>query len=433
MMDFDQLGRTCVIGLQWGDEGKGKIVDVLLDHFDVVVRYSGGSNAGHTVVIDDQKFALHQLPSGILRDNITSIITGGAVIDPAVLLGEIESMRARNIRIDGTLHISDRTHLVFPYHRREDQLAETAGGSAGKLGTTARGIGPCYSDKMSRRFGVRICDLARPDKLREKLRWIVAHKNAYFAALYDVRDPLEADTIVDEYLSFGRQLEPFVCDTTTLLHQLLADKKRILFEGAQGILLDIDSGTYPFVTSSNAGPGSICSTAGLPPRAVESVVGVVKSYTTRVGDGPFPTEQDNEVGAQIRERGHEYGTTTGRPRRCGWFDAVSAKYSAMICGVDRLAVVHLDSVSGMHELNICVEYQLNGRRVDGFPADPYALDEVQPVYQTLAGWSEEIGHCRRLDELPTAARAYLDRLSECVGVPIGLVGVGPARDQTIFV
>ena len=431
MMDFEQLGHTCVVGLQWGDAGKGKIVDVLLEHFDVVVRYSGGSNAGHTVVIDDQKFALHQLPSGILRKNITSIITGGAVIDPAVLLGEIESLRARDIQIDGALHVSDRAHLVFPYHRREDQLAENAGG-AGKLGTTARGIGPCYSDKMSRRFGVRICDLSRPDRLRERVRWIVAHKNAYFAALYDVREPLEADAIVDEYLAFSKQLEPFVCDTTTLLHKLLGENKRILFEGAQGNLLDVDSGTYPYVTSSNAGPGSICSTAGLPPRAVQAVVGVVKAYTTRVGGGPFPTEQDNAIGALIRERGNEYGTTTGRPRRCGWFDAVSAAYSAVTCGVDHLAVVHLDSVSGMQELKICVGYEHNGRRLDGFPADPYTLEEVQPVYATLDGWSEEIGGCRRLDELPAAARAYLDKLSECVGVPVGMVGVGPARDQTIL-
>ncbi len=433
MTDPHNHEHTCVVGLQWGDEGKGKIVDVLMEHFDVVVRYAGGPNAGHTVVIGSEKFALHQLPSGVLRDNITSIISAGAVIDPAVLLGEISSLQARGIDPSRRLHVSDRAHLILPYHRREDQLAEGAAPDEGRLGTTARGIGPCYSDKMSRRFGLRIGDLRRPDRLRERIKSIVAHKNAYFAAVYDVRSPLDARAIADEYIEFGSELSPYVCDTALLLNRLLGEGKRVLFEGAQGALLDVDYGTYPFVTSSNAGPGGIPGSAGVPPRQVRRIVGVVKAYATRVGGGPFPTEQDNDIGQGIRERGNEYGTTTGRPRRCGWFDAVAVRYAAMVTGADGLAVMHLDTVAGMESINICIGYRRAGKAVNGLPADAYEYEEIEPVYETLPAWDEDLRQCRRLDDLPANARNYLNKLSEAVGVPVELVSVGPSREQTIRV
>jgi adenylosuccinate synthase len=355
------------------------------------------------------------------------------VIDPAVLLGEISSLRARGIDPGRRLHVSDRAHLILPYHRREDQLAEGAAGDEDRLGTTARGIGPCYSDKMSRRFGLRICDLQRPDRLRERIKAIVAHKNAYFAAVYDVRAPLDARAIADEYIEFARELSPYVRDTALLLNQLLGEGKRVLFEGAQGTLLDVDYGTYPFVTSSNAGPGGVGGSAGVPPRTVQRVLGVVKAYATRVGGGPFPTEQDNEIGERIRERGNEFGTTTGRPRRCGWFDAVAVRYAAMVTGADGLAVMHLDTIAGMESLNICVGYRRAGKAVNGLPADAYDYQDIEPIYETLPAWDEDLRDCRKLADLPATARSYLDRLSECVGVPVAVVSVGPGREQTIHV
>lgn len=433
MPDFDSLGNTCVVGLQWGDEGKGKVVDALLEHYDAVVRYSGGANAGHTVVVGDARFALHQLPSGIIRPNVASVIAGGTVIDPAVLLGEIAALRERGVAVGDNLHISDRAHVVMPYHRMEDQLAEKRAADADRLGTTARGIGPCYADKMSRRFGVRVCDLYRPDRLRERLAAIVAHKSAYFAAVYEARETPSAARIADEYLQFAEHMRRFVCDTAALVNGMLSGGKRVMFEGAQGSLLDVDHGTYPYVTSSNACTGGAASGAGVPPTAIRSTVGVIKAYSTRVGAGPFPTELKDDLGAEIRERGHEYGTTTGRPRRCGWLDAVAARYAAMICGATHLAVVHLDSVAGMPELNVCVGYQHGGRVLSTFPADAHTLDEVTAVYRTFAGWSENIGQCRSLDELPATARAYLAGVSEIIGVPLSIVSVGPAREQTIYV
>ena len=431
-MDWGSLGNTCVVGLQWGDEGKGKVVDVLVTHFDAVVRYSGGANAGHTVVVGNDKFALHQLPCGVLHDHVVGMITCGSVIDPAVLLGEIESLRARGVRVR-SLRISDRAQLVFPYHRRQDLLAEQAAPPVGKLGTTGRGIGPCYADKVSRRWGVRVCELYAPDRLRNRLGTIISHKNAYLSALYDFRESFDATAITDEYLAFAEQLRPFVCDTTVELNEMLAQGKRVLFEGAQGSLLDIDHGTYPFVTSASAGVGGVFSGAGVPPSAVQSIVGVVKAYNTRVGAGPFPTELSGAIGDTIRERGGEYGTTTGRPRRCGWFDGVAASYSAMIAGPTHLAVLHLDTLSGLGELNMCVGYRCGAEMLNTFPSDTYLLDEAQPVYETLAGWEEDIGQCRRLSDLPAAARAYLDAISDRLGVPIGMVGVGPAREQTIII
>ncbi len=432
-MMLDQLAPTCVVGLQWGDEGKGKVVDVLMEHHDVVVRYSGGANAGHTIVVNDERFALHQIPSGIIRDNATCVLGPGTVIDPAVLLGEIHNLRERGISVDDRLKISTRAHLVFPYHRREDVLAERAADGAHKLGTTARGIGPCYADKVTRRYGLRVCDLYRPARFRQQLAAVVAHKDAYFAALYDERTHIAADAMAVEYLQFGEQLRPYVCDTTEFLAEQIAAGRRLLFEGAQGCMLDVDHGTYPYVTSANSGAGGIGSGAGVPPNIVKSVVGIVKAYATRVGDGPLPTEQPGTIGEMIRERGNEYGTTTGRPRRCGWFDCVAARYAAQMSGVTHLAVAHLDTLSGMGELKMCVGYRAADQTLSSFPADASELEQVDPVYETFAGWEGDIGGCRSIGDLPAAAQVYLNALAQRVGAPVGIVGVGPRREQTIIV
>ncbi len=430
-MDFRGLGNTCVIGLQWGDEGKGKVVDLLLADFDVVVRYSGGANAGHTIVVGGEKFALHQLPSGVLRPNVLNVITGGAVIDPAVLLGEIAALRQRGLSIGDNLRISDRAHVVFPYHRREDVLAERAARAGEKLGTTARGIGPCYADKYGRHWAIRVCDLLAPERFRARLAAVVAHKNAYLAAVFEERETFDAARLADEYLAFAEELRPFICNTTTLLHRLLREGRQMLFEGAQGSLLDVDHGTYPYVTSSSSGGGGVASGAGVPLAALRSVIGVIKAYTTRVGAGPLPTELNDATGDLIRQRGHEYGTTTGRPRRCGWFDAVAASYAAMFTGPTGLALLHLDTLSGFEEVRVCVAYRIGGQIVNEFPSDTYLLEQAEPVYESLPGWSEELGDCRRWEDLPAAARAYVRFLADRIGAPVRLIGVGPARDQTI--
>ena len=357
----------------------------------------------------------------------------GSVVDPAVLLGEIESLRQRGINVGDNLRISDRCQLVFPYHRRQDVLAEKAAPAAGKIGTTARGIGPAYADKVSRRWGIRMCELCRPDRLRERLTKIVAHKNAYLVALYDDRDPFDPSAIADEYLAFAEQLQPFIADVAVELAERMRRGERVLFEGAQGALLDIDHGTYPFVTSTSTGVGGAVSGAGVPPAAIQSTVGVLKAHTTRVGEGPFPTELKNSLGDRIRQRGKEFGTTTGRPRRCGWFDAVAVSYAVTISGPRYLALMHLDTFSGMDELKICVGYRRGQETLNTFPADAYTLAEVTPVYETLDGWPDDIAGCRRFEDLPPQAQAYVQEISRRVGVEVGLVGVGPARDQTIFV
>ncbi len=431
-MSFRDLGNTCVIGLQWGDEGKGKVVDLLLAEFDVVVRYSGGANAGHTVVIEGEKFALHQLPSGILREEVISVITPGAVIDPAVLLGEIASLRARGVKIGDNLRISDRAHLVFPYHRREDALAEGAAPAAQKLGTTGRGIGPCYADKHARHWAIRVCDLHPAGRFHERLAAVVAHKNAYLAGVFGLRELFDAARIADEYLAFAEELQPFVCNTTRLLHKLWKSGQRLLFEGAQGTLLDVDHGTYPYVTSSSAG-GGVTSGAGVPLAACKSIVGVIKAYATRVGAGPFPTELKDACGETIRQRGHEFGTTTGRPRRCGWFDVVAASYAAQLTGPTCLALMHLDTLTGLDPLKMCVGYKAGGALLEEFPADARLLDEVEPVYATLPGWSEDIRGCHHWGDLPVPARDYVRLLSERLASPVRMIGVGPSREQMMLV
>lgn len=429
----ENLGHSVVVGLAWGDEGKGKVVDVLLEHFDVVVRYSGGANAGHTIVVGEDRFALHQIPSGILRPGAVCMITNGAVIDPGVLLGEMESLRERGVRVDpANLRISDRAHLVFPYHRRQDVLAEQFAGASERIGTTARGIGPCYSDKISRRWGVRVGELYDEPHFHERIAHIASHKNAYFAALYDTREPLDSAAIEAEYRAFAAQLQPYVTDTVIELQRHLSAGRRVLFEGAQGSLLDVDHGTYPYVTSCNAGVGGVASGAGVPPTAVRSIIGVLKAYTTRVGSGPMPSELLDKTGDQIRELGREFGTTTGRPRRVGWFDAVAARYAAAFTGPTHLAVMHLDTLSGFDEIRMCVGYRRDGRLLDGFPADARGFERVEPVLQSFAGWEQDLSDCRRVGELPDAARVYLRAIAERVGAPVSIIGVGPRREQTIF-
>jgi len=432
-----ELGNCCVVGLQWGDEGKGKIIDVLCTEgsprFDYVVRYCGGANAGHTVVADGHKFALHLLPSGVLSKSAVSVIANGVVVDPAVLLKEIDDLAARGrVVTPDRLRLSCYAHVVMPWHRQQDRFSEHAAAGDGKsIGTTARGIGPCYADKANRMWAVRVADLLDPARLATQVRTAVEAKNKIFAALYGATETIDAEAVLAEYSGYAARLAPYGEDTIRLLNEAIRSGKRILFEGAQGSLLDVDLGTYPYVTSSNSTSCGIPAGAGVPARTVRHTVGVIKAYSTRVGAGPFPTEQPNQTGNYIRERGHEYGTTTGRPRRCGWFDAVAVRHSVAVNGVDELAVMLLDVLSGMNELRVCTGYRRAGREVPGFPADGVTLQDVEPVYETLPGWSEEITGCQRYGDLPGNARRYLDRLAELLDVPVGIVSVGPDRRQTL--
>ncbi len=420
-----------VVGLQWGDEGKGKIVDALTGAFDYVVRYCGGANAGHTVTVGEEKYALHLIPSGILHPGVGNVVANGVAVDPGVLLGEIRELRERGVAISGeNLHISNRAHLVLPYHKAADRLAEEKLSGSRKIGTTARGIGPCYSDKANRTSALRVGDLLRAN-WAEKLRAIVEEKNTLFGALYGA-EPMDYQGIRDELAGQAEAIAPFVCDTSRLLQSALAEGKRILFEGAQGSLLDVDHGTYPFVTSSPVTACGVSHGAGVPPRALGRVIGVIKAYGTRVGAGPFPTEQDNDLGQLIRDRGQEYGTTTGRPRRCGWFDAVAARYAADLSGVDEFALMLLDVLSTVGELKVCTSYRLDGEKLPGFDPDSAALTGVECEYETLAGWDEPIDGCTRYDQLPAAARAYVERIEVLLGRPIGVVSIGPERAQTIL-
>ncbi|NLF29355.1 MAG: adenylosuccinate synthase [Planctomycetes bacterium] len=419
-----------VIGLQWGDEGKGKIVDALTGRFDCVVRFCGGANAGHTVTVGDKVYALHLIPSGILRHGVHNVIGNGVVVDPSVLLEEIAGLTGRGVAVSGAnLHLSNRAHVVMPYHKAADRLNEAKLAGSAKIGTTARGIGPCYADKANRSTAVRVGDLYQPG-WDARIRTIVAEKNAVFAALYGA-EPLDADDVVAQAASWRDALAPLVCDTGAMLRQAVRQGRRILFEGAQGSLLDVDHGTYPFVTSSAVTACGVPTGAGVSPRDIGRVIGVLKAYCTRVGAGPLATEQDNATGDLIRRRGREYGTTTGRPRRCGWFDAVAGRYAAELSGVDELAVMLLDVLGTVGELKICTGYTLNGRPLEGFDPTIATLEGVQCVYETLPGWDEDITACTRYGELPQAARDYVERIEALVGRPIGIVSVGPKRAQTI--
>jgi adenylosuccinate synthase len=421
-----------VVGLQWGDEAKGKIVDLLTARHEIVVRYQGGANAGHTVVMGGQKYKLSLIPSGIFHPNVRCVVTGGVVLNPASLLAEIEHLESRGIEVAGKLMLSDRAHVILPWHMEEDRLLDSATGGE-SIGTTMRGIGPCYRDKVGRSLAVRLGDLYRND-FRQRIEQIVVAKTRMLACLGDRPSELKLDAaeICATYSDYARRMKPYVADTTAFLLTAAENDRRILFEGAQGALLDVDHGTFPYVTSSNSSGVGVSGGSGVPGRYVSKVVGVMKAYTTRVGGGPFPTEQDNATGQHIRDRGNEYGTVTRRPRRCGWFDAVATRYSARLSGVDSLAVMLLDVLSDMPEIQVCTAYEIDGQRTTDFPSHVDDLRRAVPVYQTVPGWQKEISDVRRMADLPKGARAYLDCLGELIGRPVGLVSVGPDREQTIL-
>ena len=428
---------TCVIGLQWGDEAKGKLVDILTEQNEIVVRYAGGANAGHTVVSGGETWKLSLIPSGILRDGVTCVVTGGVVLDPASVIKEIDGLESRGVKVAGKLMLSDRAHVVFPWHIAEDKLLDGSVSGGEAIGTTGRGIGPCYRDKVGRSLAIRLGDLYRSD-FRAKLAHIVEHKKRLFAGWQqaaggaDAGADLDAAVIHDQYMQYAKRLEPFVCDTNAYLLDAIEAGKKLLFEGAQGALLDIDHGTFPYVTSSNSSGLGVASGSGVPGRWVERVIGVVKAYSTRVGGGPMPTEQDNATGQRLRDRGNEYGTVTRRPRRCGWFDAVAARYTARLSGVDELAVMLLDVLSGFDEIKICSAYTIDGKRVEHFPSHVDDLKKAVPVYETVPGWQEELSGVRRYDDLPEGARRYIAKIGALLGRPVSIVSVGPDRSQTIL-
>lgn len=423
---------TCVIGLQWGDEAKGKIVDLLTDQHDVVVRYQGGANAGHTVVTGGQTYKLSLIPSGILNPHVQCVVTGGVVLNPPSILGEIEGLVTRGVRVTENLLLSDRAHVIFPWHFAEEGSLDKAPADSEAIGTTMRGIGPCYRDKVGRIHAVRLGDLYRPD-FAERVKRVVTAKNQVLGAVGGAGfQPLDERAIAAEYGEYAARLAPHVGDTTEYLLSALEAGKKLLFEGAQGALLDVDHGTFPYVTSSNSSGVGIASGSGVPGRYLQKTIGVIKAYSTRVGGGPFPTEQDNATGQHLRDRGNEYGTVTRRPRRCGWFDAVAVRYTARLSGVDTLAVMLLDVLSELAEIQVCTGYEIDGEIRNTFPSHVDDLRRAKPVYETLPGWQQEISDVRRLSDLPHAARRYLDRLSELINRPFEIVSVGPDRAQTIF-
>jgi adenylosuccinate synthase len=424
-------GNTCVLGLQWGDEGKGKIVDFLGERADIVVRYCGGANAGHTVRIGNEKFSTHLLPVGIFRPGIMNIIGNGVVLDPEALFKEIDEFAARGVAISPqNVRISYKTHLVMPWHKQEDGARESSA-EGGGIGTTRRGIGPAYADKMQRSTALRVADLLHEENLKQRIASIAAERNKVFKVLYDA-PPVEWKPVFEQYRDFGRRMKPFVDDTSYLLLQAIKAGRKILFEGAHAVLLDIDHGTFPYVTSSNCSALGLYTGAGVPPQSVRNFVGIMKAYTTRVGGGPFPTEQDNDIGNYIRERGNEYGTTTRRPRRCGWFDAMAVRYSVELCGVTHVALTLLDVLSGVDQVQICTGYRYRGQSLEFFRADVNVLAEVQPVYETLPGWQGNISGCRRFEEMPREAQQYVRRLEQLIGAPIWLISVGAERSATIL-
>jgi len=430
-MDRQQPGNMLVVGLQWGDEGKGQIVDHLSGEFDLIVRYSGGANAGHSVVVGETRLGLHLVPSGILRDHVLCVIGNGVALDPEVLFEEIDSLRGHGVDAEARLQISDRAHVVMPYHKLEDRLSEAALSAGAKIGTTARGIGPLYSDKANRTNAIRVHQLVQPGVFRERLTDIVERKNRIFAALYDA-EPLDAEAIYEQFAAYAERLRPMVCDTAHLLHQSIANGKRLLFEGAQGALLDLDHGTFPYVTSSNSSAGGVAVGSGVPARAISTFLGVAKAYTSRVGAGPMPTELDDGVGQAIRDVGREYGTTTGRPRRCGWFDGVATGYSARVGGINAIGLIGLNVMSQFDQINVCVGYEVDGERLDRFPSDVDLLERVQPVLEPIEGWKQDLGGCRHWEELSPAALNYLAKIESLLECPIVAVAVGPERSQLLL-
>ncbi|MHC4986506.1 MAG: adenylosuccinate synthase [Planctomycetota bacterium] len=422
------MNNVTVVGLHWGDEGKGKVVDALARLCRYVVRYCGGANAGHTVLVGDQKYAFHLIPSGILHEGVTNVIGNGVAFDPAVALEELDGLAERGVAIGPErLQISTAANVVMPWHKLQDRLSEEALGGA-KIGTTARGIGPCYADKALRTPAIRAGDLADANALAAKIRDIGQMKSRLLTALYDA-DPLDVDAIADEFVAYARRLAPLLGNTGAMLRRAIDDGDRILFEGGQGSMLDIDHGTFPFVTSSSVSACGIPAGAGVPPAAIGEVVGLLKAYSTRVGAGPFPTEQDNDIGQYLRDRGNEYGTTTGRPRRCGWLDAAAARYTCRLSGVTEVTLALLDVLTGLDELQVCTGYRVDGQEIADY--DPTRIAEAECIYETLPGWTEDITACQTYADLPPAAQQYVNRVEEILGCPVGLISVGPERSQTI--
>ncbi|OGV01110.1 MAG: adenylosuccinate synthase [Ignavibacteria bacterium RIFOXYB2_FULL_36_7] len=419
---------TVLVGSQWGDEGKGKIVDILSEKYDIVTRYQGGANAGHTVVIADKQYILHLIPSGILRENVICVIGNGVVIDPTALLEEITLLEKNNIKVDGRLFISQNAHLIMPYHKLLDTISESGGN---KIGTTGRGIGPCYIDKYARK-GIKIVDLLNRKSLEEKIRKNLEEKNNLLKKVYE-HEELDVEEIIKQYLEFDKTIDKYIKDVPSFLNQSISEGKSILLEGAQGALLDVDFGTYPFVTSSSPTSGGACTGTGIPPNKITDVIGIVKAYTTRVGNGPFPSELLDEDGNKLRETGAEYGATTGRPRRCGWFDAFLVRYSVMINGINSVAITKLDVLSKMDKIKVCTGYSINGKTLKTFPTDVDRLSNVKPIYKTLQGWKVDISNCGNFSELPEKTKEYLNFISDSAGIKIDIVSVGPKRNQTFFV
>lgn len=424
------MAVTAVVGLQWGDEAKGKIVDILSNQHEIIVRYLGGNNAGHTVMFGGQTYKLSLLPSGILRQDATSVIANGVVINPKALLSEIQSIQSQGVQL-GKLLISDKAHVIFPYHMAEEAILESRRG-AQAIGTTMRGIGTCYRDKIGRTHAIRMGDLLRPALFRERLEDVLDAKNIILKAFDPSSKLPSAQEIYDEYMGYMEQLQDAVIDTTSYLHRELKKGSSMLFEGAQGSLLDIDHGTFPYVTSSNSSGCGIQAGSGVPSRMIDRVIGVVKAYTTRVGGGPCPTELEDEIGQHIRDEGHEYGTVTGRPRRCGWFDAVATGHGARVSGVDCIAVMLLDVLSKLDEVKICEAYEINGERTTDFPSQLYDLASAKPVYRTLPGWKSDITGVRKLEDFPREARQYIDTVAELLEAQVGFVSIGPDREQTVI-
>ncbi len=421
------MANAVVVGTQWGDEGKGKIVDLITERFDIVARYQGGHNAGHTLVVAGRKYVLHLVPSGILHPGKICVVGNGVVVDPFALADEIDSLR--DLDLDGRLLVSNRAHMILPYHVSVEAAEEARLGEE-RIGTTSRGIGPCYEDKAGRR-GIRLGDLADPELFRSKLAVNVEFKNSLLKNVYGL-EPLDGEAILRSCLEIAPKVLPHVTDTAEYLNRAIREGKSVLFEGAQGTLLDIDHGTYPFVTSSNAGSGGACSGTGVGPGLINGVIGISKAYTTRVGAGPFPTELTDETGENIRRKGHEYGSTTGRPRRCGWFDAVVGRYAVLVNGITTLVITKLDCLDELPELKVCTAYRRGGQVLEYFPTDVSLLEDVEPVYETLPGWMTDTSRITSHADLPRQARDYVRRLSEIVGTDISIISLGPDRDATII-
>ena len=417
-----------VVGAQWGDEGKGKIVDLLSDSMDIVARYQGGANAGHTIVIEGKKFVLHLIPSGILQSDVKCVIGNGVVIDPVALMEEIAMLESFGISMQDRLFISHKAHLIMPYHKMLDKARESQASAA--IGTTGRGIGPAYIDKFSR-SGIRIVDLLDRTVFEEKLRANIEEKNTVLKKIYD-QEELDINSIIGEYLDFDIKIDPYIKDTTLFLNQAIAEGKSVLMEGAQGALLDVDHGTYPFVTSSNPTSGGACTGLGVPPTKIDSVIGVVKAYTTRVGNGPFPTELHDEMGENLRKVGAEFGATTGRPRRCGWLDGVALQYSVMINGIDTIALTKLDVLDGIASIGICTGYEVDGKMLRSFPANVEDLAKVKPHYEFFEGWNSSLVGIKSYDDLPKQAQDYIAAIEKIAGAKVGIVSLSPDRADTII-